>query len=151
MAQILPFRGIRAASWRKRERPLHDRRSWLPVLLVAVLGSPLALATSEDIDTDLMQSIEDTTKSVTSNIDLHRLAAADEDARTLDQLLGQVQAYYEAHPDKPDALGYARASRDLARRLSALVVARDFEHASTVAADLSRSCRTCHDVYKHDT
>ena len=100
------------------------------------------------MDEDLMRSIDDAAKSVTSNIDLRRFSAAQTDAHDLQSLLKQVEAFYIARPDKPDALEFARTSLGLTDRIEQSAAARDFDAASLAAAQLARSCRACHDVYK---
>ena len=100
------------------------------------------------MDEDLMRSIDDAAKSVTSNIDLRRFPAAQTDAHDLQGLLKQVEAFYVARPDKPDALEFARTTLSLTDRIEQSAAARDFAAASQAAAELTRSCRACHDVYK---
>lgn len=117
-------------------------------LLLASLQAGPVFCDEDDIDTDLMQSIDDTTKSVTSNIDLRKKQAADEDALALKKMLGQVQLFYETRHDKPDAIEFARTSLDIANRLQKLLNDKDFDGAARAANELSRSCRSCHDVYK---
>ena len=106
------------------------------------------MSADSDMDMDLMQSIDDMAKSMSSDIDLHNPDAASSEARELEALFRQVQAFYEARHDAPDAVGYSRTSLDLAERIARSIAARDFESASRAAADLTHTCRACHDVYK---
>ncbi len=126
---------------------MHKKLTAPLVLLLALHAMPV-LCDEDEMDTDLMQTIDDTTKSVTSNIDLRKKQAADEDAHELQRLLAQVQTFYETRHDKADAIGFARASVDIANRLQKLLTDKDFEGAARAANELSRSCRSCHDVYK---
>lgn len=123
-------------------------KSIVPISLLFALHVTPVRCDEEEMDTDLMQTIDDTTKSVTSNIDLKRDPAADQDARDLQKLLGQVQAFYLARQDKPDAIEFARTSLELANQLQRQIGAHDFTAAALTANALSRSCRSCHDVYK---
>jgi hypothetical protein len=118
----------------------------LAVVLLCLVAP--ALGADEDMDTDLMQTIDDTAKSVTSNIDLRNPAAGGTDAQELQNLFRQVQAFYERRHDAPDAVTYARTSLDLAGRIERALAGRDYADAARAAADLTRTCRSCHDVYK---
>jgi cytochrome c556 len=120
-----------------------------PLVLLLALQTAPVLCDEDEMDTDLMQTIDDTTKSVTSNIDLRKKQAADEDAHALQKLLSQVEVFYETRHDKADAVEFARTSLEIANRLQKLLTDKDFEGAARAANELSRSCRSCHDVYKH--
>ena len=122
----------------------------IPLISLLLLGmaSTTMAGSDDELDTDLMQTIDDTTKSVTSNIDLHKAAPATADAQERATLFRQVQAFYEKRHGAEDAVGYSRTCLDLAARIEASLKQQDFRAAAVAANDLTRTCRSCHDVYK---
>jgi hypothetical protein len=95
-----------------------------------------------------MQTIEDATKSVDSHIALKNAKGATADARELEELFAQVEAYYVRKGDADDAVAFSRKSRESAAALAKFVASNDFEAASQTTRDITRTCKTCHNVYK---
>lgn len=121
--------------------------------LVALLGAllfivGLAQAADIELDMDLMQTIEDTNKSLSSNIALENISASVQDAQELHALFKTVEAHYEAKPDAPDGLELSRKSLELTNKIVEQVNAKAFGAASESATQLSRTCRACHTFYK---
>ena len=114
-------------------------------LQLALLGGVMS-ATFEIRDDD-MRDIEDTLKSLDSNVALKDRKAAGE-ARELQDYFQQVERFYAVQPDKADAVGFSRKTVELAARVRAAVESGDFDAAGDAVAQLARSCKTCHDVYK---
>jgi cytochrome c556 len=136
----------RAAGARVRVRP---RRTPALVLVLActLLGTVRA---DEDLDEDLMQSIEDTTKSLSSNLSLHDGRASTADAQDLGEMFGKVQTYFEQRGNAADAVDLARKSRDLSAAIARSVSAADFDGALDTSTTLSRACKSCHRAYKKE-
>ena len=61
--------------------------------LLAVLAAGISWAEAE-LDTDLMQAIEDTNKSLSSNISLKDAKAATSDAQELTQMFDKVDGFF---------------------------------------------------------
>lgn len=114
-------------------------------LQLALLGGVVS-ATFEIRDDD-MRDIEDTLKSLDSNVALKDRKAAAE-ARELQSYFQLVEQFYAAQPDKADAVGFSRKSHELAAQVRAAVEAGNFDAAGDAVGLLTRSCKTCHDVYK---
>jgi hypothetical protein len=114
-------------------------------LQLALLGGVMS-ATFEIRDDD-MRDIEDTLKSLDSNVALKDRKAATE-ARELQAYFQQVEQFYAAQPDKADAVGFSRKTHELAVQVRAAVEAGNFDAAGDAVGLLTRSCKTCHDVYK---
>lgn len=125
-----------------------------PRLAAALVGVGLALAAAtapgaeDSIDTDLMQTIEDTNKSLASNLALGDAQRATADGQELGQMFAQVEAFYANKSEAADAVALAKKSRELSAHIVELIAARDFRAASGSATDLSRTCKTCHNFYK---
>lgn len=117
-------------------------------LAALVLMTGAVQSAEEEIDTDLMQTIEDTNKSLASNIATMDPRGSLADAAELHAMFQKVDAFYVHKGDAADAVELARKSLNLAQRIQELVKARDFRTATDVATDLSRTCKTCHNFYK---
>lgn len=109
-----------------------------------------SIADEPGLDTDLMQSIEDTNKSLSSNIALKDAKGAQADSKELHEMFGKVQAYFEQKGDAGDAVDLAKKSLTLTDSIVASVNHNDFDAASDSATTLSRTCRTCHTFYKKE-
>ncbi|MFT3857189.1 MAG: hypothetical protein QM742_06740 [Aquabacterium sp.] len=114
---------------------------------LTVIGGAVRAADTE-LDMDLMQTIEDTNKSLASNISMQDAAGSTADAKELHALFGKVEAHFVAKGDAKDAVDLSRQSIDLADNIVKSVEAKDFGKAQESATTLSRTCRTCHTFYK---
>lgn len=130
------------------------RRVFLPLALSAVLagliatGSVRSAEAPPELGTDLMQAIEDSNKSLSSNISLKDAKASAADAKDINQAFIQVEAYFAARPDAHDAVELARRTRELTDQIAQQVGSGHFDAAADSATALSRTCRTCHTFYK---
>ena len=120
---------------------------------LVVLGALLALAGTArsdqaELDTDLMHSIEDSNKSLASNIAIKEGKGASSDAKELAEMFAQVEAFYVKRGDAADAVELAKKSRALSAQILQSVSASDFGAATDSATTLSRTCKTCHNYYK---
>ncbi|WP_161974547.1 cytochrome c [Piscinibacter terrae] len=101
-----------------------------------------------EVDSDLMRNIEDTTKSLDSNVSLKDAKSAAAEAKELATLFAQVEDFYARKGDATDAVGFSRKTHDLAEQVIKAVDAGDYDTASTTVIALARSCKSCHEVYK---
>jgi soluble cytochrome b562 len=115
-------------------------------LHLALLSS--VLSAQFEISADDMRTIEDTVKSLDSNVALKDKAALAE-ARELSAYFKQVETFYAATPETADAVGFARKSHALADAAAKAIEAGEFDTAAESVGQLTRSCKTCHDVYKN--
>lgn len=122
----------------------------LTVVLAAalVLVGGVVRAADGELDMDLMQTIEDTNKSLASNIATQNGAGSTADAKELQELFGRVEAHFVAKGGADDAVDLSRKSKDLAGAILKSVAEKNFDSASESATTLSRTCRTCHTFYK---
>jgi cytochrome c556 len=114
--------------------------------LTLVLLGPVSSAQFE-ITADNMRDIEDVAKSLDSNVALKDAKAVDE-ARELVAFFQQVEAFYVQKGDAAQGVGFARKSHELAKQALAAVEAKNYDAAGEAVNALTRSCKTCHDVYK---
>jgi soluble cytochrome b562 len=120
------------------------------LLQFALLGTGLCAAEAVDVDSDLMRGIDDTAKSLDSEVALKDAKAALADAKSLVETFARIESHYGQKPDSADAVGFAHRTQALAAQTLKAIEAQDFDAASEAVNQLTRSCKTCHDVYKKD-
>ena len=125
-------------------------RKILFLLVAALAFAGVMAAAQEEMDEDLMQSIEDTNKSLSSNLAQHDDKGSADDARDLAQKFSQVETYFDHRGNAADAVDLARKSEELTAQILKAVAAADFDAAMDSSVTLSRTCKTCHRSYKKD-
>jgi hypothetical protein len=115
-------------------------------VMAAIAG--VVRAADGELDMDLMQTIEDTNKSMASNIATQNAQGSTADAKELQELFGKVENHFVAKGGADDAVDLSRKSKELAGAIIKSVAAKDYSTASDSATTLSRTCRTCHTFYK---
>jgi cytochrome c556 len=113
-------------------------------LLGAVASAPI------DIDADLMRGIDDTAKSLDSDVAQKDAKAATQEARELVETFTRIEAHYAEKPETVDAVNFAHRTQMLAAQALKAIQAQDFDAAAETVNQLTRSCKSCHDVYKKD-
>jgi cytochrome c556 len=126
------------------------RKKTLLVALAQCALAGAALSATFDVDGDLMRGIDDTAKSLDSNVAQKDAAAATADARSLVETFARIESHYGEKPETADAVGFARRTGELAQQALKAIEAKDFDAAGNAVNDLTRSCKTCHEVYKKD-
>ncbi|MBL0727782.1 hypothetical protein [Piscinibacter sp. HJYY11] len=126
---------------------MHKAFAFLAATLM--LAGTVSSATLE-LGMELMQTIEDLNKSLSSNIALRDARATLADAKELDGLFTQVEAHFIARGDAANAVELSKKSRTLTQAIIQSAGSSDFEAATNAATDLSRTCRTCHTFYKKE-
>jgi hypothetical protein len=106
-----------------------------------------ALAAAFEVSDDDMREIEDTFKSLDSNVTLKDKKAFAE-AQELVAYFKKVEGFYAAKPDTPDGVAFARKAHAAAAELAQAVEAGNYDAAVSQVQALQRSCKQCHDVYK---
>lgn len=117
--------------------------------LSAILSVNIS-AEEVEMDQDLMQTIEDTNKSLSSNIALQRVDASVTDAKELDNMFSIVEAHFVKKGDAANAVELSKKSKDLSQDIIRLVNEKNFESATNSATELSRTCKSCHTFYKKE-
>jgi cytochrome c556 len=114
------------------------------LLLGSVASAPV------DVDADLMRGIDDTAKSLDSNVAQKDAKAAASEARELVETFARIESHYAEKPETADAVGFAHRSQTLAAQALKAIEAQDFDAAGEAVNQLTRSCKSCHEVYKKD-
>ena len=128
-----------------------SRKTLLALALqFALAGSALCAAEAIDVDGDLMRNIDDTAKSLDSDVAQKDAKAATADAKSLVDTFARIESHYGQKPETADAVGFAHHTQALADQALKAIAANDFDAAGDAVAQLTRSCKTCHEVYKKD-
>ncbi len=101
-----------------------------------------------DFDDDLMRSMDDSIKDLEPVIGAGNTQGAGDDTKVILDGLKWTEEYFAAKGNTADAVGFARKAEDLTLAVQKALAAKDTEGALTAARTLSKSCKTCHDVYK---
>jgi len=121
------------------------------IVFGAVLAASAGLAfAAVELDTDLMQNIDDTNKSLASNIALKDGKAAIADAKSMNTMFGTVETYFVQKGDAANAVDLTKKSRELTLTIVNAVTSGDYDAATDAATTLSRTCKTCHTFYKKE-
>lgn len=115
----------------------------------AVLSAKIS-AEEAELDMDLMQTIEDTNKSLSSNIALQRIDPSIEDAKQLTSMFEIVEVHFIKKGDAENAVELSKKSKQLSQDIARLVNDKNFDTATNLATDLSRTCKSCHTFYKKE-
>lgn len=128
------------------------RRWGVTVLLAQALAGVALAAWSAPVtvDGDLMRGIDETVKSLDSDVATQNADAAVAEAKELVEAFTQVEAYYAAKPDGADGAEFARKVRELAQQVQQRTQAHDFGPAGESVDALTRSCKACHKVYRKE-
>lgn len=113
------------------------------------VSAGLALAAVE-LDTDLMQNIDDTNKSLASNIAIKDGKAAIADAKSMNDMFGTVETWFVQKGDAANAVELTKQSRELTLAIVNAVTANNYDAATDAATTLSRTCKKCHTFYKKE-
>jgi cytochrome c556 len=118
--------------------------------LLAVLsgGAVFAEIDLKDFDDDLMRDMDTAIKDLEPVVGAKNAVAATGDAELLRDGFKQTEEYFAKKGGAPDAVEFARKSEELTAAVLKDITANDFDAAANSARALSKSCRTCHDVYK---
>ncbi|HEY9107762.1 MAG TPA: hypothetical protein VIN58_13870 [Roseateles sp.] len=111
---------------------------------------PLLIATAvlaAQVDADSMRDAEDTLHNLDSHISLQDKKALD-DAKELATYFKQVEAHFTTKADAARGVEFSRKSQAHANAIVEAVEAGNYDAAMDHLSDLTRSCKTCHEVYK---
>jgi len=115
---------------------------------ILILFASSVWAAVAELDSDLMQAVEDVNKSMASNIALKDKKGSLSDATELSGMFAEIEHFYVSKGDADDAVKLSRKSRELVADILKSVNGGDFDHATNLATDLSRTCKSCHNFYK---
>ncbi|MES2932364.1 MAG: hypothetical protein V4805_02610 [Pseudomonadota bacterium] len=100
------------------------------------------------VDADFMQVMDEKQKSLSSNISLKDAKGAIADAKEMEEMFKETEAFFIAKPNAADGVTWAQESRALAADVSQALVADDFDTASQKSVSLAKTCKACHKIYK---
>jgi hypothetical protein len=128
----------------KKRAPAGRALVWLAgVNFLAVMASCWAA-----VDADLMQSMDERQKSLSSHLALKNAKGASQDAREMEDMLKEVEAHFVQKGNAPDGVQWSVESRQLASGVVDAVNHADFAGASQKAVAMAKNCKACHQIYK---
>jgi urate oxidase len=115
-------------------------------IYIALTGSLLSAYAA--VDADSMQIMEDTQKSLSSNIALKASQGAIADAKELEEMFKEVEEFFVKKGNAADGVAWSQESRALAGSVAKDVSENDFDGAAKKAVSLAKNCKACHAIYK---
>lgn len=106
-----------------------------------------AVLAAQGLSADDMRDAEDTLHNLDSRISLQDKKALD-DARELAAYFQKVEGHFSAKADAARGVEFSRKSQAHAKAIATAVEANNYDAAMDALSDLTRSCKTCHEVYK---
>ena len=129
---------------------MNFRQKTLLAGIAAFALAGAALSEGVEVDGDLMRGVDDTAKSLDSNVAMKDDKAAAADARSLVETFARVESHYGEKAETADAVGFAHRTQELAAQALKAIEAKDFDAAGEAVNQLTRSCKNCHEKYKKD-
>lgn len=123
---------------------MHLRPTLAAALPLLIAGTVIA---AQGLSADDMRDAEDTLHDLDSRISLQDKKALD-DAKALARYFQQVEGHFSAQADAARGVEFSRKSQAHAKAIVDAVEAGDYDAAMDRLGDLTRSCKTCHEVYK---
>ena len=125
-------------------------RKLIVLVYLSMIFAAATHAEEAEMEMDLMQNIEDVNKSLASNIALQRIDPSLEDAKQLTSMFEIVEAHFIKKGDAENAVDLSKKSKQLSQDIAKLVTEKNFDTATNLATDLSRTCKSCHTFYKKE-
>ena len=120
--------------------------SLVATFLIAVPA--LANVDFKDIDSDLMQDMDNAIKNLEPVLSAGNLTSAQADAEVLRDGLKWVEDYFVAKGSVDDGVAIARDGRAVVDELLAQLAAKNVPAAIDAARSTAKNCRSCHEIYK---
>ncbi|WP_111978729.1 hypothetical protein [Algibacillus agarilyticus] len=100
------------------------------------------------IDIDLMNFMEETNDSLTSNISLMNRDGALEDVVLLNELFVMLEEHFAEIGDYPEGARLAKKSTTLTAQLNDAITTDNYNNATKLGIELSNACKSCHEKFK---
>ena len=101
-----------------------------------------------DFDDDSMRDMDDANKDLQPVLGAKSSQAALSDARIIQDVLKQTEAYFVKKGGAEDAVRIAQQGETAVAAVIAALGKNDFDAATAAARDTAHNCRACHDIYK---
>ena len=119
--------------------------------LCALMPGSLTLANvdTSDVDSYLMQDMENALKDLEPVLTAGNATSALADAEVLRHGLQYTYDYFVAKGNAEDAVKMAAEGQATIARVFTALESKDLDAAIAAARDTAKNCKACHDVYKH--
>lgn len=118
--------------------------------LCALMPGSLTLANvdTSDVDSYLMQDMENALKDLEPVLTAGNATSALADAEVLRHGLQYTYDYFVAKGNAEDAVKMAAEGQAMIARVFTALESKDLDAAIAAARDTAKNCKACHDVYK---
>ena len=116
--------------------------------LLVTLACAAANIDLTDFNDDIMRNMDDTVKTLDSDLAGHDGKSAQTDARAIQDGLHWAEDYFTRKSNVADAVQLARRGEELASDVAKSAASNDFDAALASYDSLIKTCRRCHDAYK---
>ena len=101
-----------------------------------------------DFDDDSMRDMDDANKDLQPVLGAKSSQAALSDARVIQDVLKETEAYFVKKGGAEDAVRIAQQGETAVAAVITALGKNDFDAATAAARDTAHNCRACHDIYK---
>lgn len=120
------------------------------VLAAAVHADPAQHITIDlkDFDDDAMRDMDDANKDLQPVIGAKNMQQALADTQTIQSVLKEAEDYFSKKGGTPDAVRIAQQGEASLTAVVGALNKGDFDAAGAAARDVTKNCKSCHDIYK---
>lgn len=119
------------------------------VLMMGFISAAVAAEPSfNDVDSDLMQGMDNAIKDLEPALSAGNLSSATADAEVLRDGLKWTHDYFTAKGNVEDGVRISADGRSLVVELEKYLAEKNTDSAIDTARRTAKNCRSCHDIYK---
>jgi hypothetical protein len=118
------------------------------LFFMLIAGTVIAELDLSDFDDDLMRTMDDTNKYLEPDINAKNAKNAREGAETIQQGLKWTEDYFAHKGGVDDGVKLAQEGQVRTQEILQALDKNDFDKAAMSARELTKNCRSCHDLYK---
>jgi cytochrome c556 len=102
----------------------------------------------KDFDDDAMRDMDDANKDLQPVIGARNAPQALADAQAIQSVLKEAEDYFSKKGGTEDAVRIAQQGESALAAVVTALNKSDFDTAGAAARDVSKNCKSCHDIYK---
>jgi cytochrome c556 len=111
---------------------------------------PYSATPAPKFEEDFMQAVEDTHKSLASNLAVQNAESSKADAELLQGYFAEIEDGFVKAGDAPEGVELAKKSGTLIAEVLKTLNAGDFDAAAKSSNEIGRTCKECHRLYRQD-
>jgi hypothetical protein len=123
-------------------------KNTVAIIFLCLFAIHVANGASDEFEMGFMQSVEDVSKDLASNLSVNDETQVSSNIQELKGMFAQIEEHYVKKGDAKDAVTITKNSRTVLEEIEKLVLARNFDAATEKSSEFSRHCKSCHKIYK---